>query len=244
MVAPTCIPQKTELPENADMPVVTMHLTLDRSPKGTSEQLMQLSNGDPFLASYQTGKGKLYLFTVPLDEKATNLPRHLIFVPLLYKIALLSQPRPRLYYYSGQNEPIEIRGDSTSDKTLYNIRGNVSGLEIIPEMKNTGNSVLLFPHGQIVESGLYSIVRNDVPVAGAAFNYDRKESDLTFLSAGDIESAMKQKQVKYFTLLRESKAPLTRQIHELKQGKPLWKLFILLTLLFIAAEIGVIRLIK
>ena len=74
--------------------------------------------------------------------------------------------------------------------------------------------------------------------------YNRKESDLSCFSLTELEQQITRLPVKDIRILREKKTSLTREIHQIKQGTPLWKLFILLSLIFIALEVALIRFLK
>ncbi|MFH1160335.1 MAG: BatA and WFA domain-containing protein [bacterium] len=235
---------RVELPENADLPLVLRHFTLQQKSASRLEPLLRLQNGDLYLATVPFEKGRIYLLTSPLDRTFTNFPTHLLFVPTFYKIALLSQPFSRLYYYTGSNTPIEVRTDSLKDQIIYRISDKETGFEMIPEIRQTGARILLFPHEQIREAGLYTLTRNEIPVTVLAYNFSRLESDLRVADLASILDILTRKNLKTCTFLKEQSPSVVREISDLRKGTPLWKLFLLLALLFLAAEIAVIRLMK
>jgi len=94
------------IPENIDLPVVRSHYILRRPSNSMMEPLLEMQNGEIFLGSEPSGRGIMYLFAAPLDNGWTNLPRHAIFVPTLYKIALLSRSLTKLYFTAGENQNI------------------------------------------------------------------------------------------------------------------------------------------
>jgi hypothetical protein len=102
----------------------------------------------------------------------------------------------------------------------------------------------MFPHNQIREAGHYFVTADHSVLEGLAFNYNRIESDLKCISPDELEKDLTRARIKYFAIFKGKKTPLTQQIHEMSQGTPLWKWFILLTLLFIAGEITLVRLMK
>ena len=59
--------------------------------------LMELQNTEPFVSLTRYGKGRVYLISSPMDEQSTNFARHAIWVPLVYRMAMLSRPRENLY---------------------------------------------------------------------------------------------------------------------------------------------------
>jgi uncharacterized protein YdaT len=235
---------KVVLPENIDLPMVQKHYVLRLETRSTEEVLLKLQNNQPFLLSASVDKGRVYIFASPADDKWTLFPKHLIFVPTLYKIALLSNPLHPLYYITGENAVIEIPADSISETNIYKLKKLESGYEIIPEIRKFGTNVSLITHDQIKDAGFYSVSRGNKPAAGLAFNFNRKESDLACYKPSELEQQISRLPVKDIRILKERKSSLQREIHQIKQGTPLWKLFIILSLIFIACEIALIRFFK
>jgi hypothetical protein len=232
------------LPENMDMPVVYKHYIIKETSTSGIEDILKLQNGEHFLMASRIDKGRLFLCSIPLDDSWSNFPKHTLFVPSIYRIAVLSEGTPSLYQYIGSDSPIEILNDSLPEKEVYKIRKLDSDFEFIPEIQsNTGNLKLL-PHDQVKNAGLYYISEGSQIIQGLAFNYDRQESELACYTSTEIQNGLKQSGIKYFALIQAKKIPITKQIHEMSQGTPLWKIFIILTLLFIASEIALIRLMK
>jgi hypothetical protein len=55
---------------------------------------------------------------------------------------------------------------------------------------------------------------------------------------------LKRSDVKYFAVLKGKQVSLAKQIRDISQGTPLWKYFVFGILLFLLAEIVLIRLWK
>ncbi|MCX6248883.1 MAG: BatA domain-containing protein [Bacteroidetes bacterium] len=235
---------KIILPENADLPRVLKHYTLNRASKSATEDLMKLQNGQAFLTVTKSGKGQVYLSAVSLDDKASNFPKNSVFVPVLYKIAILSVPAIHLYYSLSADNGIVIENDSLKNKEVYKIRKLDSDFESIPETKSNGSVTLIYPRGQIREAGLYEIMEGSRNVEGVAFNYDRRESDLSCYTGDELNALLKRSEVKYFAVLKGKQASLSKQIRDINQGTPLWKYFVLGALACLLAEIMLIRLWK
>lgn len=232
---------KIILPENADLPRVKWHYVLGRTSKSSTEDLMKLQNGEAFLTVTKAGKGKVYLFAVPLDDKASNFARNSIFVPVLYKIAILSVPFVPLFYSLAADNGIVIENDSLKNKEIYKIKKLDSDFESIPEARSNGSLTLLYPHNQVEEAGLYEVMQGPRVVQGVAFNYDRRESDLHCFTPDEVSTMLKRSGVKYFVVLKGKQVSIAKQIRDINQGTPLWKYFILGVLAFLLAEIALIR---
>jgi hypothetical protein len=137
-----------------------------------------------------------------------------------------------------------MQNDSAGNEVIFKIKRDNSEFEIIPELRNLGFGLQLFPHQQVKEAGIYSLIREKQPVAQIAFNYDRKESDLSLYAIPEIERFLNQSQLTHYSLLQDGKLPLSRQLDQIRQGSQFWKLFLILALLFIAIEIAIIRFVK
>ncbi|MCK9422546.1 MAG: BatA domain-containing protein [Bacteroidales bacterium] len=235
---------KVVLPENVDLPLVFRHYVIPSETQSNLEVLMRLQNNDPFLVYTHLGKGKVYLFSAPLQQKWSNFAQHLIFLPTLYKIALLSNHMEPLSFPVGENNVIELSLDPGSEKNIVKIKKNDSNFEMIPEIRKLASGISLYTHGQISEDGLYSIVSGQKTISGLGFNYDRKESEMKCYSENELENLIIKIPSLDIRLIKLKKNSISQQIQQIRQGTPVWKVFILLTLLFIATEIALLRFLK
>ncbi|MDB5112562.1 MAG: hypothetical protein JWR67_3676 [Mucilaginibacter sp.] len=224
-------------PQHPDLPVVKKYYQL--STTGTrSENLMQLTGGENFWASYKSGKGKVYISAVPLNDDFSNLPRHALFVPAMFRIALLSGHDQPLFYTLGCDETMEIPAVQTSDKQLLKlVKGSQS---IIPDVKQQEGSTLLYVSDQLHETGIYNLKKQDSTVAVMAFNDNRSESDLSYFTAAELAKIVP----KAGNILEGGKGSLKDAVSDTNFGMQLWKLCIILALIFLAAEILLIKYLK
>ena len=224
-------------PENPDLPVIKRYFQLS-PPRGGQDNLMQLTGGQSFWAGYASGRGKVYVSAVPLNEEYSNLPRHALFVPILFRIALLSGHDLPLFYTLGEDETLEIPPVQITEKQLLKlVKGDQS---TIPDVRQQEGSTLLYLSDQLHETGIYSLKKQDSTMASLAFNDNRSESDMSYLS----QAALKELMPKSTTLLTGGNASLKGIVAETNFGTQLWKLCIILALIFLAAEILLIRYFK
>jgi hypothetical protein len=192
----------------------------------------------PFLAGYISGKGKVYVSAVPLNEDFSNLAAHALFVPITFRIALLSGHDQPLFYTLGRDETIETAPIQTSGKQLLKL---VKGSQnIIPDARQQEGSTLLYIADQLHETGIYDLKKQDSTVAVLAFNDDRSESDLSYLTSTDLSKLVPSAG----RVFQSGKGPITAAITETNFGLQLWKLCIILALIFLGAEIALIRYLK
>jgi hypothetical protein len=235
---------KVILPENADFPLVFRSYPMSIPTGSVTNVLMKMQNGQPFLTCTYIGKGKLFLLASPADPLYTNFQQHILFVPVLFKIAFLSEKQQGLYYIIGKNEGVQIPYDSAGGKELVKIRKSAGGQEFIPEIKSSGQAILGFVHGQIREPGWYDVIRGEKIISGTAFNYDRKESNLDCYSTLEIKDIISKHNFKNLFVINPAGIPLTRQVEQMNMGTPLWKWFIIMALIFIASEILIVLFLK
>jgi hypothetical protein len=232
------------LPENLDLPVVNRHYKLTSNADAMPETLLEMDNRQPFLIIHNASRGKLYLFTSTLEQTWSTFPRHPIFVPTLYKMALLSNPVAPLCHLSGENVTLDVPGDSVSENALFKIRQTGTNFEVIPGITRSETGLTIQTHDQIRQAGFYQIYSGTSLVAGLAFNYNRLESRPDCYKTSELKEQISLMRDQKFTILAEKNRPLGRQIEQLNQGTPLWKWFILLALIFLAIETGLIRHLK
>jgi len=231
-------------PENMDMPSVHQHYITKGNLRSGEEIILKLINGQSFLSLYKKGKGRLYVCTSALNEKSSSFAKHALFIPTLIKIAILSRPSPPLYYYCGKNEAIDVSQVNTNGEMPLHIASTENRIDFIPEIKITEDSKYLLTHGNPSLATTYFLLRDKINIEGLAFNYDRKESDLASFSKNELSEMIKKANWKRTHLIDASAGNMQASLAEIGGGTRLWKVFILLTLLFLGIEIILIRFLK
>lgn len=228
-----------EVPENIDLPIVKEYYTFLSSTRSTEVTLLKLQNGFSFLSKYNFDKGNIYLFAAPLGTDYGNLVRHAIFVPIMYKIALLSIKSQKPAYDISEEEIIELSSDISGDK-VFHLTKPQSNFDIIPEHKVTSSGINLLVHGQIKEAGSYNLLMDDSLATILSFNYSRKESDIKYYSADALENLLNKFKINA-RIIPSSNKNFTKNIIEIKQGIQIWKVCIILALLFLGIEIFLLK---
>ncbi|NVO01946.1 MAG: BatA domain-containing protein [Bacteroidetes bacterium] len=232
------------IPENIDLPSVFSHFEISKSNQSGEEPLMKLRNGSSFICSNSFGKGKVYISAVPLSETFSNLTKHALFVPTMFNIALLSEPQQKLFYFISNEELIDVGSIDISGEKVLKITNSAINFEIIPEIiKNNINSSIN-THNQIKEAQNYLLSNGNQQLMGLSFNYLRAESDLKCLSSDEIIKSIETQGLKNFKLISIENKSLSQELQELNQGIRLWKIFIILALIFLAIEIFLLRFFK
>ncbi len=205
------------------------------------EPLLTYRDGNTFLAKYQVEQGNLYLCAAPLEEEYNNLVRNgEIFIPMLYKMAISSGTGQQIAYTIGKDEVIVAGHQADSPEMVYKLSGQ--GSEFIPEQRIIGSKVYLGVNNQVEEAGFYTLfLKENEPLGVYAFNYDRRESVLEYYPPDALREYVGE--IANVIDIADT-AVLTARIEEQSQGVTLWRLCLILALIFLAGEVLLLRLWK
>ena len=91
---------------------------------------------------------------------------------------------------------------------------------------------------------LYSIISNNKTLDKVAFNYNTSESIISSMNTDELKEFISKNNIKNIKIISTNNTQLNKIITEQENGKEYWKIAILLSLLFFAFEILLIKLIK
>lgn len=227
--------------DNIDLPSVSSHYPITKISRSNEEYLFRMRNGDAYLSGYRYEKGKVYLSAVPLDNEFSNFTKHALTITALYNMAVYSQPVRPLFYTIGRDNVISIPSSTASTgENVYHVKG-ANNFDVIPEHKVTESGTDIFVHEQVTLAGNYTLTRGSEVLAGVAFNYDRKESDLDTYEPSELLARAESAGLMNFSIVEPGHKELTSTLAELDQGKKLWKLCIILALVLLAVEVALLR---
>jgi hypothetical protein len=223
---------------NLKLPVTKGNFRLSTLASRGEERLLTYRDGNTFLGKYKSGQGILYLCSAPLDEQYSNLARSgEIFIPMLYKMAISSARERPIAYTIGRDETIEADNVVRGGESVYKLKGDKE--EFIPQQRIVASKVFLGVQNQILKAGYYDLfLTEDTTLAKFAFNYDRRESNLAYLSADQL----KEKALPNVSVLTGSAAANFEEVvSDRSRGVVLWKWCVILALLALAAEVLLLR---
>ncbi len=229
------------LPENTEMPSVSKHFPIVTSSANATQSLMKMLNGRDFLTVTQTFSGQVFQFATSLNSDFSNFPKQALFVPTLYNIALISRPPMKLSYTIGRNDAIHLNMAFLDGDNVFKIRSWNGKFEMIPEQKRAGSSSDIFINDQVKVAGHYLLINQSDTISAIAFNYNRDESNPECMSNDEIEASFSRIGPASFNLLKSAHKPLNEVIEEMNFGTRLWKYFVLAALVFLLAEILLLR---
>jgi hypothetical protein len=200
--------------------------------------LLKLKSEQAFLS--RLGNGSSYLLASPLTGEYTDFAGNFLFLPVMYRIAASGKKLEHKPYYLLTENFLTIRADSLVGEQAVRLIGRQ---EIIPSQRRTGSRLVLeFPRFSM-DAGFYFAVQGSDTLALLAFNQSKQESLLTQYTAQEVKEKLGNH--RHITLFESnSSETFSNEIKARYLGTPLWKYALVLALLFLLAEVLLIRFLK
>lgn len=234
-------PGQKAINNNTDLPIVLKHFPIVSGTGTMSLPLIKMINGRTFLSQTITGNGQIFQLAIPINTSFSNFPRQALFVPVLYNIALLSNPTHRLYSFIGDNKSIRLSIPPPGGDKVYILKSATDGIEIIPQLQQSGSASNLFVGNLITKADNYQLLNAGKEISTLAFNYNRSESDPACNTEGELTDLIDKEGLSQFKILKAGQKPLNDIIRQMNAGTQLWKYLIGLALLFLFTEVLLIR---
>jgi hypothetical protein len=239
-----------KLPENLLLPEVQRYFPIQVSSRSNLQHLLRLNNNDPFLSFGNVGKGRVYLSAVPFDNSFSNFQNQPLFVVSILNMILQSTNNEALYHILGQNEATihnvgTLRTTSMNATPLY-LNSVDSDFEIIPQVTFRGNQMFINTFSALKDAGNYVLSTGRArpalePIARLSYNFDRRESNLQTYSPSELEKLIEQHHLSGFSVLKGSVISQDGNLLAIDTRFAWWKWCLLLALLFILAEVAILR---
>ncbi|MFA4871062.1 MAG: VWA domain-containing protein [Pedobacter sp.] len=228
-----------QVPQNIDLPVVNRYFSYAERNSSNKENILKLPLNRFLFARYNIGAGKIYLSASSLSDKDGNMALHPVFVPLMFKIAFASTKEQQLYYTTGKDNLLESERISLSgNQTLKLVSED---FEVIPEVRQTPGKTLLYVADQVKRAGFYDLKKADELLSVVAFNDDRLESDMHYANENEIKALFGKQNIAFYNSKKDA---LSMNVELKNKSSELWKLCLILAVVFLAIEIGLIRFFK
>jgi len=225
-----------EIPKNLDLPSLNRYFNFIESNSANKETILSLPGGKSFFSKFGIGNGSVYLSASGLKPTDGNFARHPVFVPLMYRLTLNSGSESILYNTIGNETTLKSRYITLGKNQTLKLGSK--NFEAIPEVRQFDGKTLIYVADQIKTAGFYNLMLADSLLAVYSFNNGRSESDMHYLSKNELDNLAGKSNLKTYDTEKDSVKVVSGAN---KIGQTLWKLCLILSLIFIAAEILLIR---
>lgn len=191
---------------------------------------------DDLLYRYKKGNSNVYQYAFNWDEDNQGFSDHALFPALTYNLILESKHSGQINYTVGKDVNLEAGGLDLQYGKSLNLESE-SGRKWMMSIKKIGGANMVSMNQSIENAGFYKLMDEEKKLNSYAFNVDRKESDLAYYSEEELNDYAKELNVEIVNIDESGK------IDDLidSGNSTLWKLCIILALLFLLIEIGLIK---
>lgn len=227
-------------PTNIKLPDIKNSFNLHTSTNITEEKIMSFKNNDTYLSSYKYKSGNIYVLTSSLDKSVSDFSSNSLFAPILYKMAILGVVNTNIFFEINGNTSIKLKTLPKRFEDVIKIKN--SEIEIIPQKNIFAGFLNLSIYYNNFKAGIYEVFTEDKSLqAKVALNYSRNESFLNYYSLKELKNIFSEKNI---NIIAGNISEIQSSLENYKQGKMLWKWFIVFSLLFLAFEILLLKILK
>ncbi len=226
----------SELQDNIELPSAALAYTFRQQ----GQPIITLRNGMHFLMS--TGnESSLISMASPLDDRFTNLGRHALFVPLMYKMASFKRENSDALYTRSDAALVRIPAPKENPDAILKMRNQ--DLEFIPDQRRSGSQLLVNFNDVALQPAFYSLETDQSSEGVLAVNAGKEESLQEFQNVEALRTVFEGIGNLEVFGSREL-TTFAGQLAARFSGTPIWKIMLILAIGCLVAEILIIRLIR
>ena len=229
------------IPNNADLPKVYKHAQIDKKRFTNTLTLITLQNGTSFFTLSKVESGNIFCFASQLGKDWTNFTDNSLFVPIMYKIAMMGGQMNKLSYTLGFDKDITINDLTAFSEGDIRIRDAQGNFEMIPMVVMRNNRALIRLYDELPGAGFYTVNKGDDIIKTTAWNDNRKESKMKFLDREEVDKLLKDNGLNVLAVMKSDEIHSDDVMEIMIRRSMLWKSFILLALITMLIEILVLR---
>lgn len=206
--------------------------------RNSIEVILSYRDGSPFLVKQYSKGGNFYFFSIPWNEKYSDLAKNPeILLPFIFKAAVSNSLAQKHSFIIGSEAYIHWKSEPNWIKPE-------SGLvmkgpeEFIPSLKPTGKTWIIEIYDQIQKPGMYTLSDVNSELEVFAFNESRRESDPKIYTSTQLKEMLGES---IDILEIEDAVSLGSAIKEKMDKKSHWWILLLLSVFFLFLEGLIIR---
>jgi hypothetical protein len=185
-----------------------------------------------FLTALQNQISAVYVFSAPINKVNSNFQNSPLIVPIFYNMAQNTQKTGVNAITIGENQPFLVATNYLSKDEIVNVKN--ASEKFIPIQQILNNKVKLLFNDYPTVAGNFGVYKQEEFIRNISFNYNRSEGNLALadthlLSDYKVVNAV---DIVFNSLLSD------------RSNTEIWKLFVLLTLLFLVLEVVIQKFVK
>ncbi|CAM1368633.1 conserved membrane hypothetical protein [Tenacibaculum litoreum] len=196
-----------------------------------ASNIVSFENKQGFIKQINLPNASMYWVAAPLQKDNSNFTNSPLIVPVFYNIGKQSLQLSELYYTIDKQNTIDIDKQLGKDEVLSIVTNKDS---FIPLQQTFQNKTRITTKDQPLVAGFYQIQQENNVLRNVAFNYDKNESILDFLTFSEAND---------MTISTSVKNTL-ENINDENKIQWLWKWFLGLAIVSLLLEILILKFFK
>ncbi|WP_188563600.1 BatA domain-containing protein [Hymenobacter frigidus] len=215
----------------------------------TGKDILRLQDGESYLAGFGSGAGQVYVFSAPFEKAYSDFSTHALFVPVMYRMAMLSYRNEQLPAYQLTQNSLALKlpveptqaARRTEQANETGLRLVKDSLTLIPAQRMVGQEVQLSLPESMQEPGFYQVRRQNKVLTTLAFNQSKQESELAAYSAAELRQLIGPNRPNIQVVEAGADGAGLARFEAEQTGQPLWRYCLLAALLGLLAEVLLVR---
>lgn len=204
--------------------------------------LITFSDGSPFFARSSNPELNVFLFNADLHRGNTNLLNSDLFSALFLRIGEVSGDVQPMFSYIGDTRELRFKTNQHIDDAPVSLTN--AQMSFIPRQQFMNGVLKIYFSGKseelMLNAGYYSLKSQQDVIGITALNFPRLESDLTYFTPEQLETLMRNSGIENFSVDQVSESYEINKVPS-KLDSGLWRICLLLALLFFLIEMSLIK---
>ena len=225
-------------PNNLNLPLQNKIYRTNNHSKSNALNLIQLQNGSPLLVRSNSNY-TVFLFGSSLAPSFGNLTSNALFSTMVLRMAEMSQARLPLSLTIGSDSKFPIFNAPKVESPIHFKNQEIDFIPSVEKLNQIDYISIAGPSSHVLQSGLFEIT-NEKVLGSIALNYNRQESDIEAFKIAEIKDLFLDKDVLNVKTTSISQGQ-SLNMTDLDKPVEYWRIFLILAIVFLIAEMAILR---
>jgi hypothetical protein len=175
------------------------------------------------------------------NEEYSDFANHALFVPLVYKMALIGGNGMNLSYTLGVDKVLNINDILLQYDDKVSLKSENGMYDVLPLVEKRNDMNYLYFFEDLPSSGFYDIYKNEEYVTTVAWNDNRDESEMSFLTKDELQKLFEDNNLNDITMIDYEDVKSDDVVDVITRDSKKWRIFVVIALISLLIEILILR---
>lgn len=228
-------------PDNLNLPLQNKIYRTNNHSKSNALNLIQLQNGSPLLVRSNSNY-TVFLFGSSLAPSFGNMTSNALFSTIVLRMAEMSQTRLPLSLTIGSDSKFPVLELPKTESPIHLKNAEIDFIPSMEKLNQINYISIAGPASNLLQAGLYELV-SEKSLGSIALNYNRQESEIQSYKISEVKDLFTEREilnVKTTSISQGQSLSMT----DLDKPIEYWRIFLILAIAFLIAEMAMIRFVK